>query len=170
MDFLHKFEPQVSDKLPAETITRLELAARQFRPQQKGSRNAGSYRILLNGRDNLNASAVKYLALVTGQEIYRVDLSAVVSKYIGETEKNINAIFERAAGKNWILYFDEADALFGKRTDVRDSHDRYANQEVSYLLARMEDYNGITVLSTNLKSNIDKAFIRRFQLFSGLGT
>ena len=87
----------------------------------------------------------------------------MISKYIGETEKNLTKIFDRAENKKWILFFDEADALFGKRTEVKDSHDRYANQEVSFLLQRVEDYNGLVILATNLKSNIDEAFARRFQ-------
>ena len=86
----------------------------------------------------------------------------VVSKYIGETEKNLELLFARAEDKGWILFFDEADALFGKRTNVRDAHDKYANQEVSYLLQRIEDYNGLIILATNMKSNIDDAFVRRF--------
>jgi len=98
-----------------------------------------------------------------GVDVYRIDLSMVVSKYIGETEKNLAGVFEQAENKHWILFFDEADALFGKRTQVSSSHDRYANQEVSYLLQRVEDYDGLVVLATNLKANIDEAFARRFQ-------
>ena len=96
------------------------------------------------------------------KEVYRVDLSMVVSKYIGETEKNLELLFARAESKKWILFFDEADALFGKRTNVRDAHDKYANQEVSYLLQRIEDYDGLVILATNMKNNIDEAFVRRF--------
>jgi SpoVK/Ycf46/Vps4 family AAA+-type ATPase len=81
-------------------------------------------------------------------DVYRVDLSLVVSKYIGETEKNLSNLFARAENKDWILFFDEADALFGSRTGVRDAHDRYANQEVSYLLQRIEDFEGIVILAT----------------------
>lgn len=103
------------------------------------------------------------LGQVTGKDVYCVDLSMVVSKYIGETEKNLSKVFELAENKNWILFFDEADSLFGKRTGVKDSHDRYANQEVAYLLQRIEGYNGLVILSTNLKTNIDDAFMRRFQ-------
>ena len=99
----------------------------------------------------------------TGRDVYRIDLSMMVSKYIGETEKNLAKVFDRAANKKWILFFDEADALFGKRTNVGDSHDRYANQEVSFLLQKIEDHNGLVILATNLKSNIDDAFTRRFQ-------
>lgn len=98
-----------------------------------------------------------------GVDVYRVDLSKTVSKYIGETEKNLAKIFDLAENKDWILFFDEADALFGKRTNVSDAHDRYANQEVSYLLQRIEDYNGLVILATNFKSNLDDAFTRRFQ-------
>ncbi|WP_297338278.1 ATP-binding protein [Algoriphagus sp.] len=97
-------------------------------------------------------------------DVYRIDLSQVVSKYIGETEKNLSRIFDRADHKDWILFFDEADAIFGKRTQVSDSHDRYANQEVSYLLQRVEDFNGLVILCSNYKNNIDEAFFRRFQL------
>ena len=96
-------------------------------------------------------------------DVYRIDLSMMISKYIGETEKNLSKVFDMAEHKNWILFFDEADALFGKRTGVSDSHDRYANQQVSYLLQRIEDFNGVVILCTNLKSNIDEAFTRRFQ-------
>jgi len=98
----------------------------------------------------------------TKKDVYKIDLSMVVSKYIGETEKNLELLFARAEDKDWILFFDEADAIFGKRTSVRDAHDKYANQEVSYLLQRIEDYNGLVILATNMKNNIDDAFVRRF--------
>ncbi len=98
-----------------------------------------------------------------GVDVYRIDLSMVVSKYIGETEKNLANVFDQAQFKNWILFFDEADALFGKRTQTTSSNDRHANQEISYLLQRVEDYPGIVILATNLKANIDEAFARRFQ-------
>jgi AAA+ superfamily predicted ATPase len=99
----------------------------------------------------------------TNRDVFRIDLSMVVSKFIGETEKNLSQLFDRAKNKNWILFFDEADALFGKRTNVRDAHDKYANQEVAYLLQRIENHNGLVILASNFKSNIDEAFIRRFQ-------
>lgn len=98
-----------------------------------------------------------------GLEVYRIDLSLIVSKYIGETEKNLEKIFKHAEKKNWILFFDEADALFGKRTSTNSSNDRFANQEVAYLLQRIEDFPGIIILASNLKSNMDEAFSRRFQ-------
>jgi len=97
-------------------------------------------------------------------DVYRIDLSMVVSKYIGETEKNLSRVFDLAESKDWILFFDEADALFGKRSNTSDAHDRYANQEVSYLLQRMEDFDGLVILCSNFKNNIDEAFFRRFQL------
>src|SRR5437870_2612125 len=91
----------------------------------------------------------------------RIDLSAVVSKYIGETEKNLRRLFDAAEDGGAILFFDESDALFGKRTEVRDSHDRYANIEINYLLQRMEDFRGVSILATNRRSAIDSAFLRR---------
>ena len=99
----------------------------------------------------------------TGKDVFRIDLSRVVSKYIGETEKNLSRLFDKAENKNWILFFDEADALFGKRTDIRDAHDKYANQEVAYLLQRIEGFDGLVILATNQRGNIDDAFVRRFQ-------
>ena len=99
----------------------------------------------------------------TGMDVYRVDLSQMVSKYIGETEKNLAKVFAKAEFKQWILFFDECDSIFGKRVQTKDSNDRHANQQVSYLLQRIEDYDGLVILATNLKSNIDDAFLRRFQ-------
>jgi SpoVK/Ycf46/Vps4 family AAA+-type ATPase len=98
-----------------------------------------------------------------GCDVYRVDLSMVLSKYIGETEKNLARVFDLAEHRRWILFFDEADALFGKRTRVDDAHDRYANQEISFLLQRIEDFDGVVILASNMKANIDDAFVRRFQ-------
>lgn len=103
------------------------------------------------------------LGKMTGKDVYRIDLSTVISKYVGETEKNLEKVFKQAEHKNWILFFDEADALFGKRTNVSDAHDKFANQEVSFLLQRVEDYDGVVILASNFKSNIDEAFTRRFQ-------
>lgn len=122
------------------------------------------YRALFHGPPGTGKTlTASLLGKYTGRDVYRIDLSAVVSKYIGETEKNLANLFSRASNKDWILFFDEADALFGKRTSVRDAHDKYANQEVSYLLQRLEHYNGLVILATNIKSNIDDAFSRRFQ-------
>ena len=99
----------------------------------------------------------------TGRDVYKVDLSLVVSKYIGETEKNLAQVFDQAQHKGWILFFDEADALFGKRSETKDAHDRYANQEVSFLLQRIETFDGIAILASNLRENLDEAFARRFE-------
>ncbi|MBI2911174.1 MAG: ATP-binding protein, partial [Chloroflexi bacterium] len=107
--------------------------------------------------------AAEIIAHELGLDLYKVDLSTVVSKYIGETEKNLEKIFLEGETSNAILFFDEADAIFGKRSEVRDSHDRYANVEVSYLLQRMEEYEGIVILATNLRKNLDEAFTRRLQ-------
>lgn len=103
------------------------------------------------------------LGKLNKREVLRVDLSRVVSKYIGETEKNLANLFFKAEHTGWILLFDEADALFGKRTEIRDSHDKYANQEIAYLLQRIENYNGLVILASNQRANIDEAFVRRFQ-------
>ena len=96
-----------------------------------------------------------------GLDLYKIDLSSVVSKYIGETEKNLDRIFQAAQSSNAILFFDEADALFGKRSEVKDAHDRYANIEVSYLLQKIEEHEGVVILASNLSKNIDEAFSRR---------
>ncbi len=107
--------------------------------------------------------AAEVLANALSLDLYRIDLSAVVSKYIGETEKNLRRVFDAAEGGGAILLFDEADALFGKRSEVKDSHDRYANIEVNYLLQRMEAYSGLAILATNMKSALDIAFMRRLR-------
>jgi hypothetical protein len=98
-----------------------------------------------------------------GLPVYRVDLSRVVSKWIGETEKNLAGLFDQAQNRNWILFFDEAEALFGRRTDANSANDRSANQQIAYLLQRLEDFPGLVILSTNLRSHMDEAFARRFQ-------
>jgi SpoVK/Ycf46/Vps4 family AAA+-type ATPase len=107
--------------------------------------------------------AAEVLASALRLMLYRIDLSAVVSKYIGETEKNLRKLFDAAEGGGAILLFDEADALFGKRSEVKDSHDRYANIEINYLLQRMETYGGLAILATNHKSTMDTAFLRRLR-------
>lgn len=103
------------------------------------------------------------LGKATGRPVYRIDLSKVVSKWIGETEKNLASLFDHAQHQEWILFFDEADSLFGRRTESRDANDRAANQQVSYLLQRIEDFPGLVILATNLRSHLDEAFARRFQ-------
>jgi hypothetical protein len=122
------------------------------------------YRSLFYGPPGTGKTlAATLIGQVAGAEVYRIDLSMVVSKYIGETEKNLATVFDQAQNRRWILFFDEADALFGRRTTMSSAHDRYANQETSYLLQRVEDYPGIVILASNLKGNIDEAFARRFQ-------
>jgi hypothetical protein len=106
--------------------------------------------------------AASLLGKLCGCDVYMVDLALVVSKYVGETEKNLARVFDQAEHRRWILFFDEADALFGKRTAVSDAHDRFANQEVSFLLQRIEDFDGVVILASNLRANIDDAFVRRF--------
>lgn len=121
------------------------------------------YRALFHGPSGTGKTlTASLLGKYTGKPVFRVDLSTVVCKYIGETEKNLERLFQKARNRDWILFFDEADAIFGKRTGVKDDHDRYANQEVSYLLQRVEDFEGLVILSSNFKSNIDEAFLRRF--------
>ncbi|MDX8553690.1 ATP-binding protein [Tenacibaculum sp. 1B UA] len=121
------------------------------------------YRVLFCGLPGTGKTLTAgLLGKHTGKDVYRVDLSMVVSKYIGETEKNLSKLFDKSINKDWILFFDEADSIFGKRTSVRDAHDKYANQEVSYLLQRIEAHPGLIILASNFKNNIDTAFTRRF--------
>jgi SpoVK/Ycf46/Vps4 family AAA+-type ATPase len=118
--------------------------------------------VLFHGHSGTGKTmAVEVIANELQLEAYKVDLSAIVSKYIGETEKNLSAVFREADSSNAILFFDEADALFGKRSEVKDAHDRYANIEINYLLQRMEEFEGLVILATNLRKNIDEAFFRR---------
>jgi SpoVK/Ycf46/Vps4 family AAA+-type ATPase len=112
---------------------------------------------------------VQSLATAASLDVLRVDISEVVSRYIGETEKNLDRIFAEAEKKGAVLLFDEADALFGRRTDVKDSHDRYANLDTGYLLRRMESYQGLSILASNTKSNIDDSFKRRIRYILDLG-
>ena len=122
------------------------------------------YRVLFYGPPGTGKSLTATLmGNECGKNVYRIDLSQIVSKYIGETEKNLSSLFQLSENKNWILFFDEADALFGKRTEMTDAKDKYANQETSYLLQRIEDFQGLIILATNFKPNIDSAFLRRFQ-------
>ncbi len=105
--------------------------------------------------------SAEVIASDLGLDLYTVNLATVVDKYVGETEKNLERIFTEAGGVNAVLFFDEADAIFGKRSDVRDAHDRYANIESAYLLQRLETFDGLAILATNLRANIDDAFTRR---------
>ncbi len=119
---------------------------------------------LFTGENESNRNiAAEVLAKELSSGLFMIDLSKVVSKYIGETEKNLERIFDSAEESNAILFLDEADALFGKRTEVKDSHDRYANLEINYLLQQIETYRGLVILATNFKTNLDAAFIRRMR-------
>jgi hypothetical protein len=130
---------------------------------KQGSRGLGITALFAGASGTGKTMAAEVLAGELRLDLYRIDLSTVVSKYIGETEKNLRRIFDAAEAGGAILLFDEADALFGKRSEVKDSHDRYANIEVSYLLQRMEAYRGLAILTTNLKSALDTAFLRRIR-------
>jgi AAA+ superfamily predicted ATPase len=127
----------------------------------KLSRGRGTAALFSGGSGTGKTMAAEVIANALGLDLYRIDLARVVSKFIGETEKNLSGIFDAAEGANAILFFDEADALFGKRSEVKDAHDRYANVEISYLLQRMEEYDGIAILATNLPDHLDTAFARR---------
>ncbi|MEM8809955.1 MAG: ATP-binding protein, partial [Cyanobacteria bacterium P01_G01_bin.38] len=129
----------------------------------KSGRGLGISALFSGASGTGKTTAAEVISQDLNLDLYRIDLSAVVSKYIGETEKNLRRIFDAAEGGGVILLFDEADALFGKRSDVSDSKDRYANMEVSYLLQRMESYRGLAILTTNLKNSMDQAFLRRLR-------
>jgi hypothetical protein len=129
----------------------------------KGTRGLGVTALFAGDSGTGKTMAAEVLAGELNLDLYRIDLSAVVSKYIGETEKNLRRVFDTAEGGGAILLFDEADALFGKRSEVKDSHDRHANIEVSYLLQRMDEYRGLAILTSNLKSALDTAFLRRIR-------
>jgi AAA+ superfamily predicted ATPase len=130
---------------------------------KKGSRGLGISALFAGESGTGKTMASEVLANELQLDLYKIDLSKVVNKYIGETEKNLKKVFDAAEDGGAILLFDEADALFGKRSDVKDSHDRYSNIEVSYLLQRMESYMGLAILTTNMKSALDKAFLRRIR-------
>lgn len=150
-------EPELS--LPARFRVPLSELALFIRPRC----GAKGVRILLIGKDrSRRLVAAQTLARNLGKDLYRIDLSAVVSEYIGETEKNLGRVFDVAKNCHAVLLFDEAEALFGKRTDVKDSHDRYANIEINYLLRRSEKYAGLTILATSNRTRIDKRLLRRF--------
>jgi hypothetical protein len=129
----------------------------------KSKRGLGISALFAGASGTGKTMAAEVLANELRLDVYRIDLSSVVSKYIGETEKNLRRLFDAAEGGGVILLFDEADALFGKRSEVKDSHDRHANIEVSYLLQRMESYRGLAILTTNLKGSLDQAFLRRIR-------
>ncbi len=129
----------------------------------KSSRGLGISALFAGPSGTGKTMAAEVLANELRLDLYRIDLSSVVSKYIGETEKNMRRAFDAAKAGGAILLFDEADALFGKRSEVKDAHDRYANTEVNYLLQRMEAYQGLAILTTNTKDALDSAFLRRIR-------
>ena len=157
--------------LPAGTLRQLEEIETylQHRPTLlagwgMAKRLRPGYRALFHGPPGTGKTlTAALLGARLGLEVRRVDLSQAVSKYIGETEKNLAAVLDRAEQRQWLLVFDEADALFGKRSETRDAHDRYANQEIAYLLQRLETFQGVVILATNLPANLDGAFLRRFE-------
>ncbi|HEX6356347.1 ATP-binding protein [Actinophytocola sp.] len=138
----------------------------QWRMRPGGGRGRGVMALFAGGSGTGKTMSAEVVAAELGMDLYVVDLSTVVDKYIGETEKNLERIFTEAAGVNGVLLFDEADAIFGKRSQVKDAHDRHANIESAYLLQRMESFDGIAVLTTNLRANLDDAFIRRLDVIA----
>jgi SpoVK/Ycf46/Vps4 family AAA+-type ATPase len=175
-ELAHKIEPRYSwaDLVLSETplnMLRELVNMVQSRPHVLEEWGLGAKLAASNGVSALFSGppgtgktlAAQIVAKELGIDLYRIDLSTIVSKYIGETEKNLEHIFNEAQTSNAILLFDEADAIFGKRSEVKDAHDRYANIEVGYLLQRMEAYDGVAILATNLRANLDEAFTRRLQ-------
>ncbi len=182
-----EYEPVFSSSFPAQRITtgmewddlvlehksKTELAdikdwiefAHKTPEHWKVDRNVKKgYRALFYGPSGTGKTlCATLLGKYTGKEVYKINLGMVVSKYVGETEKNLSRIFDQAEDRNWILFFDEAESMFGKRTEVRSSNDRFANQETGFLLQRIENYDGVIILASNLKGNMDPAFSRRFQ-------
>lgn len=131
--------------------------------QARTDRTPGISALFVGSSGTGKTMAARVLANALKLDLYRIHLSAVVSKYIGETEKNLRKVFDAAEDSGAILFFDEADAIFGKRSEVKDSHDRYANIETNFLMQRMEDHRGLTILATNMKSSLDSAFVRRLR-------
>lgn len=181
-----KLKPRLSQEFPASLITTnlnwedLVLSPKTLKEVREienwldynevllndwgmGAKIKPGYRVLFCGAPGTGKTlTASLLGKFIRKEVYRVDLSMIVSKYIGETEKNLSKLFDKSINQDWILFFDEADSIFGKRTNVRDAHDKYANQEVSYLLQRIEAHPGLIILASNFKNNIDTAFTRRF--------
>lgn len=157
--------------LPAGTLRQLEEIGTHLQHRSTllaewgmAKRLRPGYRALFHGPPGTGKTlTAALLGARLGLEVRRVDLSQTVSKYIGETEKNLAAVLDRAEQRQWLLVFDEADALFGKRSETQNAHDRYANQEVAYLLQRLESFSGVVILATNLPTNLDGAFLRRFE-------
>ncbi len=147
----------------AEQVAQRTTVYEKWGFSRKMSRGLGISALFAGDTGTGKTLAADVIATHLRLDLYRIDLSAVVSKYIGETEKNLRRLFDAAENGGSILFFDEADALFGKRSEVKDSHDRYANIEINYLLQRMEAYRGLAILATNMKSALDQAFLRRLR-------
>ena len=175
-DLAERIEPAATWEqlvLPDESLALLRLLAAQLRHRttvyerwgfaELGCRGLGISALFTGPSGTGKTMAAEVLTNELRLDLYRIDLSGVVSKYIGETEKNLRRVFDAAEEGGAALFFDEADALFGKRSEVKDSHDRYANIEVNYLLQRMEAYRGVVILATNLKGSLDPAFLRRIR-------
>ena len=160
--------------LPPAVLTALQEVALRARHREQvlgdwrmrpgGGRGVGVAALFAGDSGTGKTMSAEVIAHDLDLELYVVDLATVVDKYVGETEKNLERIFAAAAGVNAVLLFDEADAIFGKRSEVRDAHDRYANVESAYLLQRMESFDGLAILATNLRANIDEAFTRRLDV------
>ena len=144
-------------------VKRSQVVLERWGFQSKFPYGQGVTGLLYGGSGTGKTMAVSVIAAELALDLYKIDLSTVVSKYIGETEKNLSRVFSEAQDSNAILFFDEADALFGKRSEVKDAHDRYANIETAYLLQRMEEYSGVVILASNMKHNLDEAFVRRIR-------
>jgi len=136
----------------------------EWQMRKGGGRGRGVTALFAGDSGTGKTMSAEVIAGELGLDLYTVNLATVVDKYVGETEKNLERIFAEAGGVNAVLLFDEADAIFGKRSEVRDAHDRYANIESAYLLQRMETFDGLAILATNLRSNIDDAFTRRLDM------
>ncbi len=159
--------------LPPDKLAQLQAISARVRNRRRVLDEWGFGEKLTRGKGNIalfsgppgtgKTMTAEALAIDLGLNLFQIDLSTVVSKYIGETQSNLSAIFREAENTATLLFFDEADALFSKRTEVKDAHDRYANQEVNYLLQRVEQYEGLVILASNLQKNIDEAFVRRLQ-------
>jgi SpoVK/Ycf46/Vps4 family AAA+-type ATPase len=157
--------PQVAARL-REIAAQVEQRARVYGEWGFGprlNRGRGIAALFAGPSGTGKTMAAEVLARHLGLDLYRIDLAGVVSKYIGETERNLRRVFDAAEAGGALLFFDEADALFGRRTEVKDSHDRYANVEIDYLLQRMEEYRGLAILASNRKSALDRAFLRRLR-------
>lgn len=152
---------------PERSVSAVPVRAVKLRPEAKSVVVSPGRRVLVSGRTRSELRRLgEALAAEVHQSLYRVDLSRVVSQYIGETEKNLERVFDLAKSTGAILFFDEGDALFGRRTKTKDGYDRYANQEASFLLERIESYPGLVILATNRRENLDEAILRRLRFIA----